>query len=114
MANGKLVEHWGQVDAVGLLTQMGLIPPSPMPPPLPRPDIHQTPSDRALSAGEMKDKVRQLFAEGINRKNRSVLDELIDPRYVDYSMPMTTAGPEGLNQVVGMFFSAFPRHADHP
>jgi predicted ester cyclase len=108
VANGKLVEHWGQVDAVGLLTQMGVIPPSPMPPPLPRPDIHQTSSDRALSAGEMKDKVRQLFAEGINRNNRSVLDELIDPRYVNYSMPMPTAGPEGLNQVVGMFFSAFP------
>jgi len=27
VADGKVVEHWGQVDAVGLLGQMGVIPP---------------------------------------------------------------------------------------
>src|SRR5207249_1774408 len=104
----KLVEHWGQVDALSLLTQMGAIPPSPMPPPLPKPEIHKTPSDRVLSAGEMKDKLRHLFAEGINRRNRSVLNELIDPKYVNYSMPMSSPGPDGINQVIGMFFDAFP------
>lgn len=27
IANGKLVEHWGSVDALGLLIQMGVVPP---------------------------------------------------------------------------------------
>ena len=26
VVDGKLVEHWGQVDAIGLMTQMGAIP----------------------------------------------------------------------------------------
>lgn len=27
IADGKLVEHWGQVDALGLLIQLGVVPP---------------------------------------------------------------------------------------
>jgi len=27
VVDGKIVEHWGQVDGVGLLTQMGVLPP---------------------------------------------------------------------------------------
>jgi len=108
VANGKLAEHWGVVDAVGLLTQMGAIPPAPMPPPLPAPDIRRATSDRVMSADEMRASLRRLFESGMNRREGAVFDELIDPRYVNYSMPMATPGSAGLQQVVQMFTSAFP------
>jgi predicted ester cyclase len=31
VADGKLVEHWGQIDAFGLFTQMGSMPGAPHP-----------------------------------------------------------------------------------
>src|SRR5262249_15345773 len=108
VANGKLVEHWGQVDAVALLTQMGAIPPSPMPPPLTRPDVHKSPTDRSLGAEQMKQQIRRLFDEAMNRHNSSTIVELIDPRYVNYSLPMTVPGPNGLKQILELFWQAFP------
>lgn len=108
VVNGKLLEHWGQVDAIALLTQMGAIPASPAPPRLPAPAIHRSDRDRVLSAAEMKQKIQHLFDDGMNPRNRAVLDDLIDPRYVNYSMPMSVPGPDGLQQVLDMFQSAFP------
>ena len=108
VVNGKLVEHWGQVDAVALLTQMGAMPAPPAPPRLAAPAVVASHRDRHLSAVEMKERLRRLFDQGMNQRNRAVLDELIDPRYVNYSMPMSTPGPNGLHQVLDMFVSAFP------
>ncbi len=105
--HGKLVEHWGVVDAVGLLTQMGAMPPSPAPPPLPAPVVHRGPHDRVLSASEMKDRVHGLFA-AMNQRHLAALDDAIDPRYVNYSMPMSAPGPSGLRQVLEVFFGGFP------
>jgi len=107
VADGRLVEHWGQVDAVGLLTQMGAIPAGPMPPKLPPPSIHRSAHDRVLSAADMKTNLRQLF-NGMNDRKRSVLNDLLDPRYVNYSMPMSEPGPAGLSHVLDMFFAGFP------
>jgi steroid delta-isomerase-like uncharacterized protein len=106
--HGKLVEHWGQVDAVSLLTQMGAMPPSPMPPPLPAPAIQRGGHDRVLNAAEMKARLHELFDVGMNQRDFAVMDRIVDAHYVNYSMPMTTPGPQGLRQVLEMFVSAFP------
>jgi predicted ester cyclase len=108
VANGKLVEHWGQVDGVGLLAQLGAVPaPPPGPAPAP-PRIERRPGDAVMGRDRMKQALRRLFEEGISGRNRAVIAELIDPRYVNYSMPMKEPGPEGLTQVVDGFFAAFP------
>jgi hypothetical protein len=61
-----------------------------------------------MAPERMKQALRRLFEDGINGRNRAVLNELIDPAYVNYSMPMPSPGPEGLRQVVDGFFEAFP------
>jgi predicted ester cyclase len=108
VANGKLVEHWGQVDALGLLAQMGAIAAPATPATLAPPKIVRTSQDRILSAAEMKERIRRLFDEGMNRRNRAVVAELIAAEYVNYSMPMPSPGPAGLNAVIDGFFAAFP------
>jgi predicted ester cyclase len=108
IADGKLVEHWGQVDAMALLVQMGAVPAPPALPTLPKPQIARDASAVVLGKDQMKQALRRLFEEGINRRNRGVLDELVHPAYVNYSMPMAEPGPRGLNDVVDMFFRAFP------
>jgi len=108
IADGKLVEHWGQIDAVGLLTQLGAIPaPPPAPAPAP-PRVERRPDDIVTSRDRMKHAIHRLFDEGMNGRKRTVFDELIDARYVNYSMPMPTPGPQGLNHVVDTFLTAFP------
>jgi predicted ester cyclase len=107
VVGGKLVEHWGQVDGLGLLTQMGAVPAPPSPPlPAPR-EIKRTPGDQVLDADQMKRAVRRLFEEGMNKRNDSVIDELVDAEYVNYSFP-SPPGPAGLRQDFGIFVSAFP------
>lgn len=107
IADGRLVEHWGQVDGVGLLAQMGAIPAPPAPPKLPPPNIRRTASDRVLSAQEMKNALRSVF-DAMNRRDLAALRDLIHPDYVNYSMPMSSAGAAGLSGVLDAFFSAFP------
>lgn len=106
--NGRLVEHWGQVDAVGLLTQVGAIPASPVPPSMPSPQIARTSGDRVLSADGMKQTLRRFFEEAVNQRNRAAAEQLIHPHAVNYSMPMPKPGPQGFEALVDMFFAAFP------
>src|SRR6185295_19460673 len=51
---GKLVEHWGQVDAVGLLAQMGAFPAPPNPPAPSPPQVERRPGDRVMSPDQIK------------------------------------------------------------
>jgi predicted ester cyclase len=108
VADGRLVEHWGYVDAVGLLVQMGVMPAPPALPPLPPPPPETGSNGVVLDAEQMKQTVRRMFEEGINRRNRAVMDELLHPAYVNYSMPMTAPGAQGLDEVLNLFFTAFP------
>lgn len=107
IADGRLVEHWGQVDGVGLLAQMGAIPAPPAPPKLPAPQIRRSAGDRVLSAQEMKDAIRSVF-DAMNRRDFAALGNLIHPDYVNYSMPMSSPGAQALSEVLGTFISAFP------
>ncbi len=106
--DGKLVEHWGQVDAVALLAQMGAIPAPPGPPAPPRPQVQRRPGDVVMGPGQVKQALQQVFDQGINARNRAVLDQLLDPAFVNYSLPMSVPGPPGFSQILDVFFLAFP------
>jgi hypothetical protein len=80
VANGRLAEHWGHVDAVSLLAQMGAFPAPPQPPPLPAPDIQRAANDAVTDAGRAKATLRRLFDEAINKTNPDVMNELLDSR----------------------------------
>jgi predicted ester cyclase len=108
IAHGRLVEHWGQVDAIGLLTQMGALPAPPAAPLLPNPQLRPSAADSVMDPGRMKAALRRLFEEGINRRNQATFVELIDPAYVNHSLPMPVPGPQGFSHAIDMFYSAFP------
>ena len=61
-----------------------------------------------MSLEENKALLRRVFEEAMNKGNLSVIDELIAPNYVNYSLPLPTPGPEGFKQIIGMFRSGFP------
>jgi predicted ester cyclase len=61
-----------------------------------------------MSAEENKARLQRLFAEGVNRGDLDVLDEVLSPTYVNYNLPAPTPGSDGFKQVVTMFRTAFP------
>jgi predicted ester cyclase len=109
VAGGKLVEHWGQVDALALLTQVGAMPAPPPLPPTTRDASFQKRSDSTpVSRDEMKRLVRVVFDEGINGRNMEALKGVIHPQYVNHSLPSGAVGLEGLSRAVNGFLAAFP------
>jgi predicted ester cyclase len=108
MAGGRLAEHWGQIDALGLLAQMGAIPAPARPPALTRQASERRATDVVMKPDRMKEALRRLFDEGMNGRKRAVFDELIDSTFVNYSLPMTAPGPQGFGQLVDSFVQAFP------
>ncbi len=61
-----------------------------------------------MSTEENKALVHRLFEEAFNKKNASVIDELLDPNFVNYDFPAPAPGAEGVKQVTAMFLAAFP------
>ena len=53
---------------------------------------------------------RRFVDEVINKKNLAVMDELMNPDYIEHDEmpPGMASGVEGMKQMMGMFFSAFP------
>ncbi|MBX3086012.1 MAG: ester cyclase [Anaerolineae bacterium] len=60
-----------------------------------------------MSAEQNKAIVRRWFAEMINTNNAGIAEELIDTHYVNHFIPDQT-GPAVEQQIMTMFFSAFP------
>ena len=61
-----------------------------------------------MGAAENERLVRDMFERAINKRDMSVLDEFIAPKYVNYDMPTPEPGPAGMRAVMGQFFTAFP------
>jgi predicted ester cyclase len=56
-----------------------------------------------------KAEYRRFVTEVIGKKNVDAIDEFIDPDFVDHNpAPGLPADREGMKQVMGMFFAAFP------
>lgn len=103
---GRLVEHWGNIDTLSILQQMGAIPGwYEKPPAPPRPNIAGT---KRTTCQENVALVRRFFAEAWNRGNMAVVDEIIHPESVDPSFSQFPIGPEGAKLEIKMFRNAFP------
>ena len=52
---------------------------------------------------------RRFVNEIIKNKNVAVIDELMDPNFIEHNpLPGQTPGSDGMKQMMGMFFAAFP------
>jgi len=99
---GRIRELWGQLDAVGLLVQLGVVP-GPAPGPSPAPvDGHDA------SAGRGADLVRR-FATKFNEGLLDDIDAEYDDAYeLDFPGGPTGSGKEGIRHATREFRSAFP------
>jgi len=108
-ADGKLVEHWGNVDVLGIFQQMGVIP---APPgsgavvPTPQPPIIA--GVKAASAEKNKELMARFIEEVWNRGHLEVADEIFHPQATSPSAPQLPVGPAGVRAIATLFHSAFP------
>src|SRR5256885_9991697 len=100
VANGKIVEHWGMPDLLGLMQQIGAIPAP----------GHGTPPPAAAdhSVLEANKRLVTRFVDEVNKNNLDAFDELVDPAYVDRNpIPGQEPGIPGLKKAYAMFTDAF-------
>ncbi len=105
MRDGKLVEGWIDLDMLGLMQQLGVIP-SPPPGPEPAPARHLTgaPSTREANHALM----RRFIDEVWNKGDVAVADEIFHPEASSPSAPALPLGPDGVKVIVKMMRDAFP------
>jgi predicted ester cyclase len=107
-ADNRLVEHWGNVDVLGIFQQMGVVPAPPgtgsaaSPPALPRA------TGAVFSPEDNKALMRRFIEEVWNQGNLAAADELFHPQATSPSAPQLAPGPEGVRAIAGQFRSAFP------
>ncbi len=94
MQDGKGVEHWGNIDELGILQQLGVVPAP----------------GRATPQETNKALVRNFIEEVMNEGKLEALDELCAPTYTSYSpdYPYKQMGLEETRGMISMFRTAFP------
>jgi steroid delta-isomerase-like uncharacterized protein len=110
-AGGKLVEHWGINDDLGMLQQLGIIPAPAQPERKPNgpPAIREATRDRSLSAERNKALIRRLIDAFWNEGQAAVFGEVFAPDYVDHNpAPGQTPDREGFRQLAAAFRAALP------
>jgi predicted ester cyclase len=104
---GLLVEHWGTIDTLSIMQQMGAIPGwHDRPPAPPRLEVTGT---KTTTHQENIGIVRRYIHDVWNKGRLEVADELFHPRSIDPALPQLPSGPEGVKQAVVMYRSAFPK-----
>ncbi|MGD0004931.1 MAG: ester cyclase [Anaerolineaceae bacterium] len=101
-----LVEHWGNIDSLGIMQQMGVIPgwvEKGSVPPTP-----QTSGKVVTTYQQNSAMVRRYMRELWNKGKLEVADELVHPQGVSASLPYMPVGPEGVKLNVTTYRSAFP------
>ena len=103
---GRLVEHWGNINSLAILQQMGAIPGWYEKPPVqPRPTVKK---EGATTCQENTAMVRRLVHDVWNKGDMDAADVLIHPKSVDPSFTEFPVGPEGAKLAVMQFRNAFP------
>jgi steroid delta-isomerase-like uncharacterized protein len=105
-ADGKVVEAWWSKDSLGLMQQLGVMPPT---------RESYTWGEPSAVTGDPGDPetnkaiLRRLFDE-VSKGNLDVSDELMAADYVfhDPVSPVEMRGPEGYKQHVAIYPAAFP------
>ncbi len=101
-----LVEHWGNIDTLAIMQQIGAIPGWEEPPPVPsRPQVTGKIRTTYEQNAEI---VRRYVVEVWNKGQLHVADELVHPQSIDSGLPQLPVGPEGVKLAVLMHRVAFP------
>ncbi len=103
----QVMEGWINVDMMGMMQQMGVIPAPPAPDPSTFPvakHVTGAPSTREANKALM----RRFIEEVWNKGNLEVADELFHPDHTSPSAPSLPAGPEGTKMIATAFRNAFP------
>lgn len=106
LKDGRVTDGWINLDMLGLMQQMGVVPAPPQPaaPPAPARKISGSPATRKANRVRM-----QWFIEEVwNRGNLSIVDDMFHLEHTSPSAPGLAPGPEGTKMIVGMFRKAFP------
>jgi steroid delta-isomerase-like uncharacterized protein len=102
---GRIRELWGQLDSVGLLGQLGIIP---GPPDDPAPQPFTLDSALVGSSGRGADTVRRFVAK-FNEGRLDTIDEEFDEQYaLDFPGGPTGRGKDGIRRAATEFRGAFP------
>jgi steroid delta-isomerase-like uncharacterized protein len=106
IADGKIVEEWWNYDALALMQQLGMMPPTretytwgvPL-------EVTGDPGDPETN----KAIVQRMIDEVMNQQNLAVIDELFASDYLmhDPAWPMEVKGPEGFKQWAGAMFEPY-------
>jgi predicted ester cyclase len=106
---GKLVEHWGNVDVLGIFQQMDVVPaPAGAGPSAPAPQPPRPEGGKSTSPDENKALMRRFIEEVWNKGNMQVADEIFHPAATSPSAPQLPPGPAGVRMIAETFRSAFP------
>lgn len=106
---GKLAEHWGNVDVLGIFQQFGVVPApagSGQGAPPPRPPT--VTGGKSTSPEANKELMRRFIEEVWNKGNFDAANEIFHPQATSPSAPQLPPGPEGVRMIATMFRSAFP------
>lgn len=107
--DGMVKEGWINLDMMGLMQQMGVIPAPPgseVKPPTPEPPVVK--NGRPSTREENKALMRRFIDEVWNKKNLDVADEIFHPEASSPSAPQLPRGPEGVKVIARAFHTAFP------
>jgi steroid delta-isomerase-like uncharacterized protein len=107
LQNEQVLEGWINVDMMGMMQQMGVIPAPPAPDPASIPSAkHVTgaPSNREANKALMARFIEQVW----NRGNLDVADEIFHPDHTSPSAPALPPGAEGTKMIATTFRTAFP------
>jgi predicted ester cyclase len=101
-----LAERWAEIDTLGMIQQLGVVPGSSPNVPSGRSTVAVDPSpggDVAASKGV----VRQFVDAVINQGDLAAIDGLVADSYVYHGPGMEVCGPHGLRELLAMLCGAF-------
>jgi predicted ester cyclase len=105
LKDGKIVEGWINLDMMGLMQQLGVIPTPPAgPEPAPAKHLTGAPSTRQANEALM----RRFIDEVWNKGNLDVADEIFHPEATSPSAPGLPPGGAGVKVIASAFRNAFP------